>query len=117
MASLVAAFLTVALTPCPERMSSRGGEHGLSAPASGATSAARHATSDGLSLVPACPCGCEKVPVAGSSARLGVALPSTAVALGVTRPATTAVAPPARRIELLAARIEQVPLAGPRIAG
>jgi hypothetical protein len=115
VASLVVAFLTVALAPCPERPS-RAGSHLAVATASGATSMAHDATGDGLSLVPACPCGCEKVPAAGSSsARLGVALPSSIVALVVTRPARPAVDLDSRRIEPFSARIDHVPLAGPRI--
>ena len=77
---------------------------------------AHEATGDELSLVPACPCGCDKVPAAGSSsARLGVALPSATLAMMATRPAPPAIDPHSRRIESFAARIDHVPLAGPRI--
>jgi len=115
VAGLVAAFLTVALAPCPERPS-RAGSHAPLASASEATPVAHEATSDALSLVPACACGCDKVPAAGSiSARLGVALPSSTVALVLTRPPRPVIDLHARRIEPFAARIDHVPLAGPRI--
>jgi hypothetical protein len=114
VASLVAAFLTVALAPCPERPS-RADSHAAVATAPGETSVAHEATGGELSLLPACPCGCEKAPAAGSSARLGVALPSAAIALEVTRPDPPPVDRLSHRIEPFAARIDHVPLAGPRI--
>ena len=75
---LSTAFLAAALAPCPPPA---GAEH---------AGAAEHASAPehppgcemheaSASVAPACPCGCgERAPVAGSSARLGVALPSTA---------------------------------------
>jgi hypothetical protein len=74
---LSAAFLAAALSPCPPRA---GAEH---------ASAMEHPAGCEMheaaaSVSPACPCGCgERAPLAGSSARLGVALPSTAPAFEV----------------------------------
>jgi hypothetical protein len=77
---LSAAFLAAALSPCPPRA---GAEH---AGAAEHASAMEHPAGCEMheaaaSVSPACPCGCgERAPLAGSSARLGVALPSTAPA-------------------------------------
>ena len=70
-----AAFLAVSLAPCPPRARA---EHAgqVEHPAD----CEMHASS--ATLTAACPCGCaERTPMAGSSARLGVALPSAAVDL------------------------------------
>jgi hypothetical protein len=108
VAPLVAAFLTVALAPCRERAP----DVDALAAASGATSVAHEATRYELSLVAACPCGCEKLPAAGSgSVRLGVALPTSILALAVARPAPPDIDPHLRRNEPFASRIEHVPLA------
>ena len=77
-ALLSTAFLAAALSPCPPRA---GAEH---AAATEHASAMEHPEGCPMqeasaSVTPACPCGCgERAPLAGSSARLGVALPSTA---------------------------------------
>jgi hypothetical protein len=74
-ALLCAALLAAVLTPCPPRA---GAEHGdLAAAADHPPGCEMHETT--ASVSPGCPCGCgERAPLAGSSARLGVALPSTA---------------------------------------
>ena len=75
---LSAAFLAAALSPCPPRA---GAAHAGAAEHASAMEhpegCQMHEASESVS--PACPCGCgERAPIAGSSARLGVALPSTA---------------------------------------
>ena len=74
---LSAAFLAAALSPCPPRA---GAEHpGAASTLEHPAGCERHEAA--ASVSPACPCGCgERAPLAGSSARLGVALPSTAPA-------------------------------------
>ncbi|HEY8156614.1 MAG TPA: hypothetical protein VII72_20975 [Myxococcota bacterium] len=68
---LCAAFLAASLAPCPPRASA---EH--AAAAEHPPGCEMHEPS--LSVTAACPCGCgERAPVAGSSARLGVVLPSS----------------------------------------
>ena len=70
-----AALLAGALTPCPPRASA---EH--AAPVEHPAGCEMHEGSPSLSA--ACPCGCgERAPMAGSQARLGVALPSAAPGL------------------------------------
>ena len=68
-----AALLAALLAPCPPRVGQR--EH--AALAEHPPGCEMHESSP--SLAAACPCGCaERAPMAGSSARLGVALPSAA---------------------------------------
>jgi hypothetical protein len=79
-ALLSTAFLAAALSPCPP--SAGGAQHAGAVEHAGAMEHPQgcpmhEATA---SVSPACPCGCgERAPLAGSSARLGVALPSTAL--------------------------------------
>jgi hypothetical protein len=77
------AFLVVALAPCPPPAAS---QHATVA--EHPEGCEMHASS--ASVTPVCPCGCgERAPVAGASARLGVALPASG---------------PARELVLVAAR-------------
>ena len=69
-----AALLAASLAPCPPRASA---EH--MAQVEHPPGCEMHESSPSVSA--ACPCGCgERVPMAGSAARLGVALPSSAPA-------------------------------------
>jgi len=67
-----AAFLVAALAPCPPPAGARHASLAEHPPG-----CEMHESS--ASVTPVCPCGCgERVPAAGASARLGVALPSSA---------------------------------------
>jgi hypothetical protein len=109
-ALLIAAFLTVALAPCPPRPDASG-----AGPASRAQTAEHpegcpmHEADDFVTAP--CPCGCgEHAPAAGSSARLGVALPSTPL-LPLVLPVAGHAAPAAALAEeVIAAPIDHVPL-------
>jgi hypothetical protein len=114
-ACLLVAFLTAALAPCPPRVET-GQSPGHPAPlwsAAGDEAAPGDGQSAEAELVAACPCGCDHAPLAGSSARLGVALPSTAPALAAPGSAAQAAAPVTGRLTLFAIRIDHVPLPAP----
>lgn len=105
LASLMcAAFLAATLSPCPPTARP---EHAVSAehPAG----CEMHEPS--VSVTAACPCGCgERTPVAGSSARLGVALPSAPAGFeGAFAAAQVSPADPAFQGSF-APRIDHVPL-------
>jgi len=108
-------FLCATLAPCPTRIESGGGHDHAAAPLEPASAAAAQTPAEEpdarLAWARACPCGCERAPLAGSSARLGVALPSSAPWVAMA----SAIAPRAPtdpiRIESFAPRIEHVPLA------
>ena len=107
---LTAAFLGAALSPCPPRAEA---EH---AGAAEHASAMEHPEGCPMheasaSVSPACPCGCgERAPLAGGSARLGVALPSSALGFElVFAPARAPVAAP-RAQDSFVPDIDHVPL-------
>lgn len=113
VAILLLAFLGAVLAPCPARVEAGHAHDYPGAPmrspgAEGAEGAA-HAGPE-VSLSAACPCGCERAPLAASSARLGVALPSAAPALLLARASAPAARPVAHRVEVFALGIEHVPL-------
>jgi hypothetical protein len=99
-----AGFLVAAFAPCPPRTTSQhatAAEHPAGCP--------MHESAD--SLKPACPCGCgDRAPLAGSSVRLGVALPSSAPGIElVLVPAQAPVAAPLA-LDSFVPAIDHVPL-------
>jgi hypothetical protein len=116
-AALIVAFLTVALAPCPAPVEvSEGqaqGAHASNGSAAAAGTVHGHSTDADaaeVALVPACPCGCERVPVAGGSARLGAALPSVSYPLVAPVATMPASAFTARPLDGFAPPIGHVPL-------
>jgi hypothetical protein len=109
---LLVAFLTAALAPCPARVEV-GDARARPARASPGSADAVHthdADAAEVALVAACPCGCERAPVAGASARLGAALPSASQRLVVAVAATPATRYAARPLDGFVPSIEHVPL-------
>jgi hypothetical protein len=102
-----AALLAGSLVPCPPRAGAERAEH--AAVAEHPPGCEMHESSPSVSA--ACPCGCgERVPMAGSAARLGVALPS---APPIFEPPSLAAHPPIAAALLescFAPAIDHVPL-------
>lgn len=98
-AALIVAFLTASLAPCPAP-ALRGSAHSHH-------DAARVAD---LSVTQACPCGCERVPAAGGSARLGAALLVVAPQRLAPADAAPVPQPALHAAPLFAASIDHVPL-------
>lgn len=101
---LLVGFLVAALTPCPGSSAVR------AADVSGSMPVSSDGDPDELRVVAACPCGCERPPIAGASARLPVVLLTDAphwipASAAVSIAALVSPTPP-----LFVSRIEHVPL-------
>lgn len=100
---LIVAFLGAWLAPCPPRLPAVA-THVDHPPEC-------HEPASATYLAAACPCGCEeRAPIAGSSARLGVALPSGAPDLAPRLVAALAAFATPRFESAFAVPIEHVPL-------
>jgi hypothetical protein len=101
--ALIIAFLAASLAPCPPPV---GAALAHTEPAPGC-----HAQPAASYLTAPCPCQCgEHAPIAGSSARIGVALPSTAPDLAPRLAATLDRFAPVRVAASFAIPIDHIPL-------